>query len=142
MTPELLGRLSGPTPVIRFIEDAMRFYFEVHRDRGLGYLAYLHDPLAAAVALDPQLVATRATTVHVELAGNRGMTTADWTGARKPNAQLAIDVDPSGLLRPVLRPGGAVRARTELSGTGRGHAQDFRKSRAVTSRSASKGIFA
>ena len=54
--------------MIRFIEDAMRFYFEVHRDRGHGYLAYLHDPLAAAVALNPELVATRAATVDVELA--------------------------------------------------------------------------
>lgn len=95
MTPDLLGKLSGPSPVIRFIEDAMRFYFEVHRDRGLGHLAYLHDPLAAAVALDPQLVATRTATVQVETVGNRGMTTADWTLTRKPNAQLAIDVDPA-----------------------------------------------
>ena len=34
----------------------MRFYFEFHFDQGEGYLAHLHDPLAAAVALDPDLV--------------------------------------------------------------------------------------
>ena len=35
-------------------------------DRGHGYQAHLHDPLAAAVALDPQLVDTRQATVDVE----------------------------------------------------------------------------
>ncbi len=92
MTPAILDKLSGPSPVIRFIQDAMRFYFEVYRDRGLGYLAPLHDPVAAAVALDPQLVATRTATVDIEVSGNRGMTTADWSGMRKPNAQIGIDV--------------------------------------------------
>jgi purine nucleosidase len=99
MTPDILARLSGPSPVIRFIEDAMRFYFEVHRDRGLGYLAYLHDPLAAAVALNPELVATRAATVNVDLAppwsDARGATIADWSGDREPNARIGIDVDPT-----------------------------------------------
>ncbi|MDP7730057.1 MULTISPECIES: nucleoside hydrolase [Mycobacterium] len=93
MTPDMLDGLPGPAPVTRFVEDAMRFYFEVYRDRGLGYLAHLHDPLAAAVALDPQLVRTRPATVDVEVSGNPGMTTADWSGARKPNAQIGIDVD-------------------------------------------------
>lgn len=93
MTPELLDRLTGPSPVLEFLRNAMRFYFEVYRDRGLGYLAHLHDPLAAAVALDPLLVTTRTATVDVEVSGNRGMTTADWSGARRPNAQIGIDVD-------------------------------------------------
>jgi purine nucleosidase len=97
MTPDMLARLSGPSPVVRFIEDAMRFYFEVHRDRGLGYLAYLHDPLAAAVALNPELVGYRAATVDVDLAPPwseaRGATTADWSGGREANARIGIDVD-------------------------------------------------
>jgi purine nucleosidase len=103
MTPEILARLAaegpvaGPSPVTRVIEDAMRFYFESHERRGYGYLAYLHDPLAAAVALDPQLVTTRAATVDVELADGptRGVTAADWSGARKPNALIATGVDPA-----------------------------------------------
>jgi len=93
MTPDMLDGLPAPAPVTRFVEDAMRFYFEVYRDRGLGYLAHLHDPLAAAVALDPQLVKTRPASVDVEVSGNPGMTSADWSGARKPNAQIGIDVD-------------------------------------------------
>jgi purine nucleosidase len=101
MTPDILARLSGPSPVIRFIQDAMRFYFEVHRDRGLGYLAYLHDPLAAAVALDPALVATRAAAVDVDLADTRGATVAHpphgtpASGSREPNALIGIGVDPA-----------------------------------------------
>ena len=75
----------------------MRFYFESHEDRGHGYVAYMHDPLAAAVALDPQLVSTRAATVDIELADTptRGVTVADWSGNRKANALIGVDVDPA-----------------------------------------------
>ena len=109
MTPEILARLasegsegsegnaSGPSPLIRVIEDAMRFYFESHEVRGHGYVAYMHDPLAAAVALDPRLVSTRAATVDIGLAGTpaRGVTIADWSGNRKPNALIGVQVDPA-----------------------------------------------
>ncbi len=119
MTPALLGRLAAESgsqtapmsvlddrgtrsaaanPLIRVLEDAMRFYFEFHFDQDEGYLAHLHDPLAAAVALDPELARTRATTVDVELTGTltRGMTIADWSGrwGREPNALIGVDVDP------------------------------------------------
>lgn len=118
MTPAVLSRLAKaagtPTspmsvlddrgtrsvagnPLIRILEDAMRFYFEFHYDQDEGYLAHLHDPLAAAVALDPDLVQYRAATVDVELTGTltRGMTIADWNGrwGREPNAQVGMSVD-------------------------------------------------
>ncbi len=92
-------RSAASNPLIRVIEDAMRFYFEAYNRLGHGYLAHLHDPLAAAVALDPQLVATRPATVNVELTGTltRGMTVTDWSGrwGRKPNAHIGIGVDPA-----------------------------------------------
>jgi purine nucleosidase len=119
MTPTLLGRLAAAAgsatvamsvlddrgtrseaanPLIRVLEDAMRFYFEFHFDQGEGYLAHLHDPLAAAVALDPDLVRCRRATIDVELTGTltRGMTVADWTGrwGREPNALIGIEVNP------------------------------------------------
>jgi purine nucleosidase len=119
MTPALFGRLAAeadsPTapmsvlddrgtrsaaanPLIRVLEDAMRFYFEFHFDQGEGYLAHLHDPLAAGVALDPGIVTVRPATVDVELTGTltRGMTIADWSGrwGREPNALIGVDVDP------------------------------------------------
>ncbi|MDV3127376.1 nucleoside hydrolase [Mycobacterium sp. 21AC1] len=120
MTPALLSRLAAaadsesPTmsvlddrgtlsmaanPLIRVLEDALRFYFEFHFDTGDGYLAHLHDPLAAAVALNPDLVQYRQSTVDVELTGTltRGMTVADWRGhwGRQPNALVGVDVDPA-----------------------------------------------
>jgi purine nucleosidase len=57
----------------------------------------MHDPLAAAVALDPGLVVTRPATVEVELTGTltRGMTVTDWSKRREPNAHIGIDVDPA-----------------------------------------------
>jgi len=118
MTPALLGRLaaeagsstvpmsaddergtrsSASNPLIAVLEDAMRFYFEFHFDQREGYLAHLHDPLAAAVALDPDLVECRPVTVDVELTGTltRGMTIADWSNrwGREPNALIGIGVD-------------------------------------------------
>lgn len=92
-------RSSSPNPLIRVIEDATRFYLESYYDRGHGYQAHLHDPLAAAAALDPQLLATRQATVDVELTGKltRGMTVTDWSGrwGRKPNALIGVGVDPA-----------------------------------------------
>ncbi|OCB18821.1 nucleoside hydrolase [Mycobacterium malmoense] len=101
MTPDILARLSaqatgaGGSRLMTLIEDAMRFYFESHEERGYGYTAFMHDPLAAAVALDPQLISTRAATVDVELANvpTRGVTVADTSGNRKPNALIGVHVD-------------------------------------------------
>lgn len=119
MTPSILSRLAAAAgsattpmsvlddrgtrsvavnPLIRILEDAMRFYFEFHFDQGEGYLAHLHDPLAAAVALDPDLVRYRQAPVDVELTGTltRGMTVADWRGnwGKPANAHIGMEVDP------------------------------------------------
>ena len=90
-------RSAASNPLIRVIEDAMRFYLEGYHDIGHGYLAHLHDPLAAAVALDPELIATRPAAVDVELTGTltRGMTVTDWSGRREANALIGIGVDPA-----------------------------------------------
>ncbi len=87
-------RSTASNPLIRVIEDAMRFYLEGYNDNGHGYLAHLHDPLAAAVALDPELIATRPAAVDVELTGTltRGMTVTDWSGRREPNARIGVDL--------------------------------------------------
>ncbi len=138
MTPAILGRLAtaagsstmpmsvlddrgtrsaAANPLIRVLEDAMRFYFEFHFDQGEGYLAHLHDPLAAAVALDPDLVQTRATPIDIELTGTltRGMTIADWNGrwGRAPNALVGVDVDPAAFFdRFIARVGPFARRLT------------------------------
>ena len=95
----------------------MRFYFEFHFDQNEGYLAHLHDPLAAAVALDPELVTVRAATVDVELTGTltRGMTIADWSGrwGREPNALIGIDVDPEGFFNRFIERVGEFARRVD-----------------------------
>lgn len=100
------ARSAASNPLIRVLEDAMRFYFEFHFDQGEGYLAHLHDPFAAAVALDPDLVRYRQATIDVELTGTltRGMTVADWRGhwGRRPNANIGVEVDPDVVLNRLI----------------------------------------
>lgn len=119
MTPTILSRLAtaaesssvpmsvlddrgtrsvASNPLIRVLEDAMRFYFEFHFDQGEGYLAHLHDPLAAAVALDPDLVQCRPATIDVELTGTltRGMTFPDLRTlpeGQRLNAEIVLECD-------------------------------------------------
>ena len=49
-------RSVASNPLIRGARGRDAGRFEFHFDQGEGYLAHLHDPLAAAVALDPDLV--------------------------------------------------------------------------------------
>ncbi|GAA1628477.1 nucleoside hydrolase [Nocardia ninae] len=91
------ARSVASNPIVRHVTDAVRFYFDFHRLYDLGYLAHMHDPFAAAVALDPGLAVTRPATVDVELAGTltRATTVADWAGmwGREPNADIVIGTD-------------------------------------------------
>jgi purine nucleosidase len=108
------ARSTASNPLIATLEDAMRFYFEFHFDQNEGYLAHLHDPLAAAVALDPDIVICRATTVDVELTGTltRGMTIADWSNrwGREPNALIGVGVNPEAFFdRFIARVGAFAR---------------------------------
>lgn len=95
------GSASGPggaaNPVIRFVADALRFYMEFHSRFDGFYGAFIHDPLAMAVALDPTLVRTEALTVDVELDGSltAGETVTDWRRAwqRPPNLDVGVAAD-------------------------------------------------
>ena len=89
---------GGPVnPVMRFLSDALGFYFRFH-ERFDGFTgAFIHDPLALAAALDPSLVSTRPVTVDVELGGTMtmGQTIADWRGhwGRPSNLDVAQTAD-------------------------------------------------
>ncbi|MFF2550446.1 nucleoside hydrolase [Nocardia sp. NPDC058058] len=91
-------RSAASNPLVRFLTDAIRFYFDFHKLYDQGYLAHMHDPFAAAVALDNALAVTKPATVDVELAGTitRATTVADWAGMweREPNADIVIGTDP------------------------------------------------
>lgn len=110
------SRSAATDPVIRALSDAIRFYLEFHRDHGQGFLAHMHDPFAAAVALDPTLARTRPATVDVELAGTltRGCTVADWHGmwGRAPNADIVVGADPDAFFDDLIARIGRYRRRT------------------------------
>lgn len=76
------------TPQARFARHLLRFGMEAYRRLGGPARFYLHDPLAAAVALDPRWVSGRWLALSVETQGERtrGMCVADWR--RQPEAPV------------------------------------------------------
>ncbi|MCW3158032.1 nucleoside hydrolase [Micropruina sonneratiae] len=108
-------RSQASNRVVRHLSDAVRFYMEFHRLYDQGFLAHMHDPFAAAVALDPALATTRRATVDVELAGTltRGQTVADWRGmwGREPNADIVVDTDPEEFFRRAIERVAALARR-------------------------------
>ena len=111
------GRVVGAaaeSPILRFIGDATRFYFEFH-DRYDGfYGAFIHDPFVVAASLDRSLVTAKPVFVDVETGANlaHGMTVADWRGltGKPANADVAVDADAEAFLdRFVDRVGGLAR---------------------------------
>jgi purine nucleosidase len=109
------ARSATSNPIVRYLTDAVRFYFDFHKLYDQGYLAHMHDPFAAAVALDPGLARTRPATVDVELTGTltRATTVADWAGMwdREPNADIVIGTDPDEFFdRMISRVGDYARS--------------------------------
>lgn len=69
----------GKGRVWQFLQDCTARYLKFHQERNLISGCYLHDPLAVAVAIDPELVKTRELFIQVETEGQvtRGMMVAD-----------------------------------------------------------------
>lgn len=106
-------------PVIGFVGDALAWYFDFH-ERFDGFRgAFIHDPFALAVVLDPTLVTTRALTVEVHLGGVAdGQTIADRRGhwGRPPNLDVAVTADASRFLdRFVDRVGGLAATHASVA---------------------------
>jgi purine nucleosidase len=103
MTPDHLARIHAAagnpeaSPILTFIDDALRFYMEFHSRYDGFYGAFIHDALAVASALDPTLVRTEALPVEVELTGSHttGETVTDWRRVwrRAPNLDIAVEAD-------------------------------------------------
>jgi purine nucleosidase len=110
-------RISGAVaanPLLRFVADALRFYFEFH-DRYDGfYGAFIHDPFVVAAALDPGLVRTNPIFVDVEVGPGlaHGMTVADWRGltGKQPNADIAVEADAPAFLERLIERAAALAA--------------------------------
>jgi len=105
-------RSVASNPLVRFVVDALRFYFEFH-DRYDGfYGAFIHDPLVVACALDPTLVTSEPLYVDVETSGEltTGMTVTDrrhLTG-RPSNVDVASDADVARFLDELIERVGAL----------------------------------
>jgi purine nucleosidase len=103
LTPDHLADLrrrsaaADDDPVLRFVDDALRFYMEFHSRYDGFYGAFIHDALAVAAALDRSLVRTEALHVEVELGGawTAGETVTDWrrVWAKPPNLDVAVEAD-------------------------------------------------
>jgi purine nucleosidase len=90
--PMQATRSVASNPIVRYVADALRFYMEFHAEYDGFYGAFIHDPLAAAAALDPSLIRTQAVSVDVETGGalTAGETVADWRGVWKRPANLDV----------------------------------------------------
>ena len=114
---ERLAALGGSdTPIVRYVADALRFYFEFHERYDGFYGAFLHDPLTVAAVLDRTLIQTEAVHVDVETSGDltAGMTVTDWrhlTG-RAPNLDVAVAADAATFLDRLLERVGPLAAAT------------------------------
>jgi len=103
-------------PVVNLVADALRLYFEFHREWEGVYGAHIHDPFALAATLDRSLVTTDAVFVDVEAGPGlaHGMTVTDWRH-RSPvaNADVATDGDtPAFFDRWIDRVGGLAARLT------------------------------
>jgi purine nucleosidase len=114
------GASADGNPVLGFIGDALRFYFEFH-DRYDGfYGAFIHDPFVVAAALDPSLVTTQPVFVDVETGPGlaHGMTVADWRGltGKPANTDVAIEADAETFIdRLIDRVGALAAARSGVA---------------------------
>ena len=101
--------------VVRFVADALRFYFEFHSRYDGFYGAFIHDPLVVAVALDPSLVTTAPVAVDVDVSGGLGdgQTIADFRKlwGRRPNVDLAVTADADTFLERLVERVGALAER-------------------------------
>ena len=102
-------------PVLRFVVDALRFYFEFHARYDGFYGAFIHDPFVVAAALDPSLVRADPVFVDVEAGANlaHGMTVADWrrSTGNAPNVDVAVEGDAGTFLERFIDRVGGLAAR-------------------------------
>ncbi|HEX7951081.1 MAG TPA: nucleoside hydrolase [Candidatus Limnocylindrales bacterium] len=107
-------------PILRFVVEAFRFYFEFHATYDGFYGAVVHDPYVVAATLDRSLVQTKPVFVDVETGTGpaHAMTVADWRGLTKraPNLEVATGGDAAGFLRILVdRIGGLAADRSGVA---------------------------
>ena len=102
-------------PMLRFIVNALRFYFEFHARYDGFYGAFIHDPFAVAATIDPSLVKTQPVFVDVETGPGlaHAMTVADWRGitGNSPNVEVAVSGDGAIFLERLVERVGDLASR-------------------------------
>jgi purine nucleosidase len=116
---EAVGSVAA-NPVLRFVADALRFYFEFHARYDGFYGAFIHDPFAVAAAIDRRLVRSQPVFVDVESGAGlaHGMTVADWRGLtrRPPNIDVATEADAAAFIdRFIERVGNLAGSRAAVT---------------------------
>jgi purine nucleosidase len=115
---EAVGTVAA-NPILRFIADALRFYFEFHAKYDGFYGAFIHDPLAVAAAIDRTLVESTPTFVDVETGPGlaHGMTIADFRGLTRhsPNVDVVVDADIDRFLDRLVERVGGLAARLPVA---------------------------
>jgi len=105
---EGLGNRAG-----RVFADLMRFFAIHHRDRYGWEVPPIHDAVAVAWLLEPDLVRSRTLRVDIETGDGltRGRTVADPEGlaGRPPNVEIGIAIDRERLMDMVVDAVGSVR---------------------------------
>jgi purine nucleosidase len=121
MTPDHLAQVhrragdnASASPVLTFIDDALRFYMEFHSRYDGFYGAFIHDALALAATLDNTLIRTEALAVQVELGGSltTGETVTDWrrVWGREPNLDVAVQADTDAFFERFIERVGTLAA--------------------------------
>jgi purine nucleosidase len=114
-----VGSVAG-NPILRFVVDAVRFYFEFHATADGFYGAHVHDPFALAATLDRGLVTTAPAFVDVETGRGpaHAMTVADWRGltGQPANVDVALEGGAEAFLRLLVeRVGDLAAARAGVA---------------------------
>jgi purine nucleosidase len=103
-TPAHVARLEGP--VGGMVRELMRFYGEFHRTVYRFDGSPVHDAVAVAHVLRPDLVTTEHlnTEIDVESELCRGRTVVDvWRrSGREPNSRVGVDIDADGFLELLI----------------------------------------
>ena len=112
------GTLSkASNPLVRYLSDALRFYFEFHRHYDQGYIAHVHDYFAAGVAAGTLEYETRPATIDVETESQLlfGTTVADFRGlwGKPANAHVVSRNDPNAGFEELVKRLGALARKLD-----------------------------
>lgn len=112
-------RSEASNPLVRYLSDALRFYFEFHRQYDQGYIAHVHDYFAAGIAAGTLEYRSATATVDVETDSPLliGTTVADFRSlwGRPANAHVVSWNDPEAGFAELVERLGALARRFDTA---------------------------